>query len=126
MGEFTKGPWRKDGPDMFGDFNILHQADSLAVAAVVSNLRQPGEVEANASLVTAAGTAATAVEALGYDGQDAIEKLPEMVEALEKSNSAFDSLCMAGHMHLVSGALLDGFGMDTIRAALPTRLAESE
>ncbi len=39
---------------MFGDFNILHNADALAVAAVVSNMRYPQEVAANAALIAAA------------------------------------------------------------------------
>jgi len=44
-------PWRAEGPDMFGDFNILHPADSLAVAAVVSNMRPGAEVQGNADLI---------------------------------------------------------------------------
>lgn len=58
MSEFrgTPGPWRAEGPDHFGDHNILHPADSLAVAAVVSNMRPAGEVAANARLVAAAPT----------------------------------------------------------------------
>jgi hypothetical protein len=51
--EWTAGPWHCEGPDMFGDWNILHDADRLAVAAVVSNLRPPEEVAANARLVAA-------------------------------------------------------------------------
>jgi hypothetical protein len=51
---FTPGPYRAEGPDMFGDFNILHNGDALAVAAVVSNLRPPAEVAANAHLHAAA------------------------------------------------------------------------
>ena len=54
--KFTPGPWHADGPDMFGDFNILHPADSLAVAAAVTNLRPPEEVHANACLLAAAPT----------------------------------------------------------------------
>ncbi|GFM87766.1 hypothetical protein PSCICO_31650 [Pseudomonas cichorii] len=50
----TPGPWRHEGPDYFHDFNILHPGDSLAVAAVVSNMRQLPEIEANAKLIAAA------------------------------------------------------------------------
>jgi hypothetical protein len=50
----TPGPWRFEWPDMFGDCNILHRADSLAVGAVVSNMRPEGEVVANARLIAAA------------------------------------------------------------------------
>lgn len=42
---------------MFGDYNIVLPAsanDCRAVAAVVSNMRDPAEVEANANLISAA------------------------------------------------------------------------
>lgn len=53
----TPGPWEVDGPDMFGDYNIVlanRESDSRAIAAVVSNLRDPAEVAANARLNAAA------------------------------------------------------------------------
>lgn len=50
----TKGPWRAEGPDWFGDYNIMHPADSLAIGAAVTNLRQAAEVRANALLLAAA------------------------------------------------------------------------
>lgn len=43
--------------DMFGDHNIIladHSEDARAIAAVVSNIRDPHEVAANAALVGAA------------------------------------------------------------------------
>lgn len=52
--QHTAGPWFADKPDMFGDVNILHSADALAVAAVVSNLRPEDEIAANARLIAAA------------------------------------------------------------------------
>lgn len=52
--KFTPGPYRCEGPDPFGDWNILHPGDKLAVAAVVSNMREPQEVAANAHLIAAA------------------------------------------------------------------------
>ena len=52
--EATERPWRAEGPDEFGDYNILHEKDALAVAAVVSNMRLPGEVAANAALIVTA------------------------------------------------------------------------
>lgn len=70
-GRHTPGPWRPDGPDPFGDYNILHPADCLAVAAVVSNMRAPREVAANAALVAAAP-----------DLLDTIARLSEEVERL--------------------------------------------
>ncbi|MDT4853095.1 hypothetical protein FQZ97_873490 [compost metagenome] len=54
MSRHTPGPWRYQGPDDFMDFNILHNGDSLAVAAVVSNMRNLEEIAANARLVAAA------------------------------------------------------------------------
>lgn len=50
----TELPWHTEGPDDFGDYNILHDGDSLAVGAVVSNLRSPKEVAANAALIVRA------------------------------------------------------------------------
>lgn len=50
----TPGPWRCEGPDDFHDFNILHNGDSLAVAAVVSNMRDLPQITANANLIAAA------------------------------------------------------------------------
>lgn len=51
---FTQGDWRSEGPDMFGDYNIIPIRQVSAVAAVVSNLRSVDEVAANARLVAAA------------------------------------------------------------------------
>lgn len=51
----TPGPWSAEGPDeVFGDFNIHESGLRAAVAAVVSNLRPPKVVEANARLCAAA------------------------------------------------------------------------
>lgn len=47
----TAGLWSVEGPDDFGDYNITHPTDALAVAAVVSNMRPADEVAANADLV---------------------------------------------------------------------------
>jgi hypothetical protein len=52
--EYTPGPWSHSGADDFGDYNIVHPADALAVAAVISNMRPPIEVLANARLIAAA------------------------------------------------------------------------
>lgn len=47
-------PWTVEGPDMFGDYNILQPGTTLAVGAIVSNLRPPEEVAANAALLVLA------------------------------------------------------------------------
>lgn len=52
-GNFTPGPWRAEGPDEFGDFNIHEPTCQLAVAAVVYNMRPAPEVAANAKLIAA-------------------------------------------------------------------------
>ena len=56
-GGHTPGPWLAEAADMFGDHNIVLSAsanDCRAIAAVVSNMRDPSEVAANAFLVAAA------------------------------------------------------------------------
>lgn len=52
--EHTPGPWSMEGPDPFGDYNIHEPTARLAIGAVVSNLRSPKVVEANARLIAAA------------------------------------------------------------------------
>lgn len=54
MSGHTALPWRSQGPDMYGDYNILHETDALAVAAVVSNMRPHVEVWENAALLVRA------------------------------------------------------------------------
>lgn len=50
-GQHSELPWHADGPDMFGDYTIQPAGEVLAVAAVVSNMRPPEEVAANAELL---------------------------------------------------------------------------
>jgi hypothetical protein len=65
----SPGPWTAEGPDeIFGDYNIHEPGVRAAIGAVVSNLRPPEEVAANARLVVAAPDL---LSALG----DAIEAL---------------------------------------------------
>lgn len=54
MGEHSPLPWSLEGPDMFGDYNILHSEEAAAIGAVVSNLRAPAEVAANAAFIVKA------------------------------------------------------------------------
>lgn len=44
-------PWGIYGPDAFGDYNILHPNEIAVIGAVVSNVRDPAEVAANAALI---------------------------------------------------------------------------
>ena len=50
-GEHTPLPWRFEGPDDFGDYNILHNEGRWAIGAVVSNLNPPEVVKANIDLI---------------------------------------------------------------------------
>jgi hypothetical protein len=50
----TPGPWRAEGPDWIGDYNVIPPGDGFAVAAVVVNRRPAPEVAANARLIAAA------------------------------------------------------------------------
>lgn len=83
----TPGPYRADGPDMFGDYNLLHEGDELAVAAVVSNMRPPEEVKANADL-----------QAASYDLYEALENItgafntPIMRRRLEGNKFALEAI----------------------------------
>lgn len=52
--QHTAGPWAAEGPDQFGDYNIIAQGVTLAVGAIVSNLRPAAEVKANALMAAGA------------------------------------------------------------------------
>lgn len=54
MTKHSPGPWHCEGPDCFGDFNIIPAVTSLAIGAVVQNgFRSAEETAANAHLVGA-------------------------------------------------------------------------
>lgn len=54
QGRHSEGPWTAEGPDEFGDYNIHEPSIRAVVAAVISNLRTPSEIRANARLIGAA------------------------------------------------------------------------
>lgn len=58
----SEGPWTAEGPDEFGDYNIHEPGIRAVVAAVISNLRDPAEIEANARLVAAGPELLAALE----------------------------------------------------------------
>ena len=58
----TIGPWNAEGPDEFGDWNIHPPHQRAVTAAVISNVRDAEEVEANAHLVAAAPEMLAALE----------------------------------------------------------------
>lgn len=94
MSAFTRGPWRIAVPYL--GFSAIHGADGALVfglAAGSEKERQPEDVcDANARLIAAAGTAATAAEDMGYDGIAAVEALPELLEALKDLTLAYKAL----------------------------------
>jgi len=85
----TPGPWSADGPDMFGDFNILHGGDALAIGAAVSNMRLEDEVKANAALIAASPCLLEALEAVldtsGVRKEYHAVKYVEAIEAAERA-----------------------------------------
>lgn len=61
----TPGPYKAHPVDMFGDYTIViddNQNDTLAIAAVISNMRPSDEVAANAALFGATHDLLTALE----------------------------------------------------------------
>lgn len=90
----TPGPYCAVGPDEFGDYNILslsptHSGSILAVGAIVSNLRGPREVMANAELFAAAPAMLKALEALAGASRSYIEHMDaEDLQALEEARAA--------------------------------------
>lgn len=77
----TKGPWVAEAADIFGDHNIVladRSEDCRAVAAVVSNMRDPLEVEANARLIAAAPDFAE----VAPDAADILERYAEFIRTV--------------------------------------------
>jgi hypothetical protein len=96
----SAGPWRVDGPDCYGDYNILPAGEELAIGAVVRNgFRSDEETAANAHLVGAAvdldAAAAEAWKALAwiinYDSEDkALAHAMARIEAAREKAGTFD------------------------------------
>lgn len=91
MAEFhTQGPWSAEGPDVFGDYNIIPDGQTAAVAAVVSNLRDPIEVAANAILTMAAPTMLKALTYLQgqFEGDGWVVNQDEMARVVRETVKA--------------------------------------
>lgn len=86
----TEGPWRAEGPDMFGDYNIIPPHQTAAVAAVVSNLREPLEVVANAMLTQAGPTMLKALRYLAekWESDDWATDQEEMARVVRDTIAA--------------------------------------
>lgn len=93
------GPsWRAEGPDMFGDYNILRPVDSLAVAAVISNMRPAAEVAEIAALLIRSVNS--------HDGlAAALQSLGDRILILEAALKPFGDSCPADD-HLSDNELL--------------------
>lgn len=91
----TPGPWVAEAADWFGDHNIVLRdgEDRRAVAAVVSNMRDPVEVAANARLIAAAPELLSqledAVKLLGaFPALNSTAQIQSMRETLAKARGA--------------------------------------
>lgn len=83
MGGFTKGPWHvEDGPD--GSYVISDDGNGFSICLRAPWANRVAQSKANAALIAAAGTAATALEEAGYDAMACLERLPEIVGALKR------------------------------------------
>ena len=94
--KFTPGPWKSEGPDEFGDYNIIPPDARLAVAAVVSNLRGAIEVYGNARLVSVA---------------------PELYEALKPFADLADMLDSGHYKWSDDMHIAKGLSVKSVRAA---------
>jgi len=82
MTKFTMGEWKYDG--ITEDDRSHAWLVKLPVGGEISvEGRTDEEADANARLIAAAFNAATKLEALGYDGQAAIEGMVEAYKALK-------------------------------------------
>lgn len=75
---------------MFGDYNIVPTHETAAVAAVVSNLRNPIEVAANAVLVKSAPTMLKALRYLNerYESDAWVTDQDEMARIIRDAITA--------------------------------------
>ena len=90
MSEHTPEPWTVEGPDDFGDYNILHGGDALAIGAVVSNMRPPTITAANARRIPACVNACAGIgtEVLERFGAEFQEVMSEEMTDRERAGEA--------------------------------------
>lgn len=85
LAKATSGPWIASKADMFGDHDIQSKdgvetdSDHSAIAAVVSNLRHPEVVAANAALIVALRNNAEALLAAVKE-RDALRSAVEWID----------------------------------------------
>ncbi|MBO6542329.1 MAG: hypothetical protein JJ939_11560 [Alphaproteobacteria bacterium] len=83
----TPGPWDAEGPDGFGDYNIVQRGTNPAIAAVVSNLREPEIIAEDARLI--ADAPAILEYARELEARNA-ELVQALVEAAKKIDEQYD------------------------------------
>lgn len=99
----TSGPWKllKGGDVGQAEFGASHTGDYVAVfgandepiCSSGDKCYEPHPVsEANAHLIASAGTSASQCEAMGYDGIKCVEKVGEMVKAIEMAQRKFRAI----------------------------------
>jgi hypothetical protein len=81
--EPTPGPWEVNHDGPCPSVHAKDSSDSIAAVLLSADPSSDRDVEANARLIAAAGTAAQEAREMGYDAQKAVEALPELIDELE-------------------------------------------
>jgi hypothetical protein len=82
MANFTRGPVVIVQGDEWTHDVATNGPEGLWIVASANGRRD--EVKANKALIAAAFNAATEVEEMGYDGQEAIEMLPALIKSVNR------------------------------------------
>ena len=81
----TPGPWEVNHDGPCPSVHAKDSSDSIAAVLLSANPSSDRDVEANARLIVVAGTAAQEAVEMGYDPVAAVEALPELLKACQKS-----------------------------------------
>jgi len=81
--EPTPGPWEVNHDGPCPSVHAKDSSDSIAAVLLSADPSSDRDVEADARLIAAAGTAAQEAKEMGYDPVAAVEVLPELLKALE-------------------------------------------
>jgi hypothetical protein len=80
--EPTPGPWEVNHDGPCPSVHAKDSSDSIAGVLLSADSSSDRDVEANARLIAAAGTAAQEAKEMGYDPVAAVETLPELLANL--------------------------------------------
>ncbi len=89
----TSGPWRVEGHN--GNQEPFVVCDCLIATVHHECVKPQDELDANARLIAAAGTSASACYALGLDGTKCVENVGEIVTTLERLLVSWDKFAPA-------------------------------